>query len=66
MSANKPLLKIMAMILTVSLILSMTPIMAFAEAAKHGCAHRHDGECSYVEGAPCALRPSRKSRQRKL
>ena len=54
MSANKPLLKIMAMILTVSLILSMTPIMAFAEAAKHGCAHRHDGECSYVEGAPCA------------
>jgi len=42
----------MAMILSVALMLTGTPLTVFAEAA--GCNHtQHNAECAYVEGVPC-------------
>lgn len=43
----------MAMILTVAMVLSATPLPMTAAAEVGGCTHEHDGECGYREVVPC-------------
>ena len=51
MNTNKPLSKLMALVLSVALVFTMMPFTVSATAV--GCTHEHNTECGYAEGAPC-------------
>ena len=51
MNTNKPLSKLMALVLSIALVFTMIPFTVFAEVV--GCNHEHDETCGYVEGAEC-------------
>jgi len=48
---SRPFSKLMALVLSVALMLTGTPLTVSAEAA--GCNHVHDESCGHVEGTPC-------------